>query len=126
MHFGQYSYLVTTLIIAFGAVLFEWLISFKNLWKQRKVLGIVVFICVMGAIVGESTAIKWRAWLYNPERTLNFIFLGIPIETYLWTVLIVIAIASATIQWSKYERQGKPLIRTTWVKLKDKLRKWRK
>ncbi len=125
MDFGIYSYLVTTLIFAAGAVAIEWVLGFRILFRRRRLIGVVMGIGVLATVLGEPIALRWRIWTYNAERTFNVLVLGAELETYIYALLVALAVASATVAWARYEEQGMPLIKTTWIKLIEKFAEWR-
>lgn len=125
MHFGHYSYLVTTIIFAVGAVLIEWILGFGILLRYKKLIGVTVLVGFLATLIGEPWALRWRIWTYNPERTFNIRVFGAELETYFYAAFVAIAVASATVAWSRYEEKGMPLIKTTLIKLGEKFVEWR-
>ena len=113
MQFGQLSYLISTIVFAGVAVLIEWLLAFRHLKKYWKLITLVVVIDLLILIILEPVALQWRAWTLSPQLTLNTFFLGAALETYLYTVLVSIAIASATLVWSAYEAAGLSLTKAS-------------
>jgi lycopene cyclase domain-containing protein len=122
MHFGSFTYLVTTLIFTGVAILIEWTFSFQRLKRYTKVILAVVVIGIVFALVGERVALSLHAWVYNPELTFNTFLFGSAVETVLYAILASVAIASAALVWSDCEESGLPLIRMTFSKFYDKLR----
>jgi hypothetical protein len=122
MVFGQLSYLIITVIFAGGAALIVWLLAFRHLRKYWKLLSAVVIIDLLILLILEPTALRWRAWTLNPQRTLNVFLLGAALESYIWTILVSISIASATLLWSEYEEAGLPLLKTSLIRLTGKFR----
>ena len=123
MLFGRLSYIMTTVIFAGGAVLIEWLLAFRHLRKFWKILRVVVLIDLLILLLLEPPALRWRAWTLNPQRILDVFLLGAAVESYVYTILISIAIASATLLWSECEEAGLSLVKTTLVRLTGKFRK---
>jgi len=123
MVFGQLSYLITTVIFAGGAALIVWLLAFRHLRKCWKLLSVVVLIDLFIFLILEPTALRWRAWTLNPQLTLNMFLLGAAVESYVYTILVSMAIASATLVWSEYEVAGLPLIKTSLVNFAAKFGK---
>ena len=117
---GQLSYIRTTVIFAGGAVLIEWLLAFRHLRKYWKLLSAVVLIDLFIFLILEPTALRWQAWTLNPQLTLNSFLLGAAVESYVYTILVSIAVASATLLWSEYEEAGLPLVKTSLVNFAGK------
>ena len=123
MVFGQLSYLITTVIFAGGAALIVWLLAFRHLRKYWKLLSVVVLIDLCIFLILEPTALRWRAWTLNPRLTLHVFLLGAALESYIYTILVSIAIASATLLWSEYEEAGLSLVKTSLVNFAAKFGK---
>src|SRR5205823_541591 len=119
MHFDKYSYLITVFIFAGGAVLIEYLMAFKTLWRFRRIVGLVVLIGIIGTAIAEPIALNWRLWQYNPERTFQIYILGAALETYLFTLFVGIAVASATLYWMYCEDRGQSIITSTFSNVKE-------
>ncbi len=126
LHFGQYSYLITTIIFAVGAALIEWVFTNSVLRRHWKLIGTVALILVIATLPAERLALQWRVWTYNPSRTFNTLVFGAEAETYFYALFVGIAVASATVACARYQDQGLPLFKTIlWVKIKEKLAEWR-
>ena len=124
VHFGQYSYLITTIIFAAGAVLIEWLLCGRVLSRHRKLICAIALILMIATAPAEMFALRWRVWTYNPDRTFHTRFLGAEVETYFYALVVAIAVASATVVFARYEDRGLPLLKTVFfTKLKKKLTK---
>jgi len=112
MHFGKYSDLVTTLLCAGGPLLLEYLMASGTVRYYRRLLAAITLTMIVATWIWDSTALAWRAWSYNPERTLEISFGGVPLETYLAAILAVPAVAIATLAWANFPlqpiRQGVP------------------
>lgn len=97
MNFGIYSYAITTAIFCglalvlygIGRLLGKRSAMFTQTDWKAVMWTIVILLFITGP--GEHVALAWRAWEYNPERTLHTIFFGAEIETYLFTLLVSIA-----------------------------------
>ena len=121
MTLGTFSYLITTLIFAGTAILIEWLLSFKRLKKYAKVIAIITGLGIAFALITEPVALKWRIWFYSQNKVLGIYVLGMPLESLAYVALVAVAIASATLVWSDFEENKKPLIKTTIRKIKSKV-----
>jgi lycopene cyclase domain-containing protein len=123
MHFGIYSYIITTLLFAGGAVLIEYMAAGRTLWRFRRVVWCMGIIAIVATSAGESVALAWRLWEYHPERTFQIYFLGAALETYLFAFLVSVAIASATLYWTYCEDRGRSIINSTYSNVAERLEK---
>ncbi len=82
----------------------------------------VVVIALISTSIAESVALNWRIWLYSQDKIFG-IYFGAALETFIYSIFIAIAISSATLIWSDYEKDGKPLLKTTVEQIQDKFRK---
>ncbi len=119
MNFGHYTYLLTTLIFAGGAVAIEYSLSRRTLWKFSRTVIAVATICTILGVFGEAVALKWGAWAYSPRKTLNVSVVGVPLETYLFSVLVSIAVSSATLYWANCEDRGIQILQHSLRRLKE-------
>lgn len=109
MNFGVYSYLISIVIFAGAAVALEWVFGFHLLKKYLKPLVITVIFYLFFPIT-EAVALKWENWDYSTTNTLHTRILGAEIETYVFTIFVAVAVASAVIAWTFYEDKGKPIM----------------
>ena len=123
MVFEQFSYLMTVIVFAFGAVLIEWSLGFEKLKKYWKLIGVVIIISLLATFIAEPVALRWENWIYNTEQTFNIFIFGAALETYFFAGFVSIAIASATLGWSNYEEEKRPLIKSTLQEISKKLKK---
>ncbi len=94
--FEQYSYLITILFFAGGSILIEWLIGYKYLKKHLREILIAGIVGVLFTAPLEGTALVGKDYSFYPETTLNTLLFGAELETYLFSFLVGIAVASAT------------------------------
>ncbi len=123
MTFGIFSFIVTIIIFAGTAVLIEWTLAFKRLKKYVKIIGVVATLGFIGTAIAESVALNWRTWYYSQGKTFG-IYFGAAAENLIYIIFVAVAVASATLIWSDYEQDGKPLLKTTVEQIQDKFRKW--
>lgn len=121
MSFGNFSYTATVIIFAVTACLIEWVLGHHKLKKYMKLIGVGIFLGIIYTLITEPIALKWRTWVYSPEKIFNIYIFGAALETIIFTVFVGIAIASATLAWSDFEEDGKPLIKTTFEEIKKKI-----
>ncbi len=110
MNFGIFSYTATVLIFTSLALCLYFAMRFyispKNATLSRtdwRTIVITIVVTILGTSPGEWTALAWRAWVYNPERTLHTTFLGAELETYLFTILVSLVVALATLLYARRE-----------------------
>ena len=110
MDFGIFSYAATVIIFPGLAILVRFLkrryISAKSPGLSKagwRIIFLTTIIAVVGTGPAEWIALTWRAWTYNPEKTLHATFLGAEVETYLFTILVSFVISIATIGYARDE-----------------------
>jgi len=106
MNFGRYSYLVTILVCAGVPLLLEYVLVSGTVRYYRRLLALITLIMLVATWIWDGTGLAWRTWSYTPERTLGISLGGVPVETYLATLLVVPAIAIATLAWASYPLRG--------------------
>lgn len=124
MTLGNFSYLITILIFAGTAVLIEWTINFRKLKKYIKIIGLIIGMSIVFTFMAEPAALNWRAWFYSQDKSFGIYVFGVALETLVYTVFVAVAIASATLFWSDFEEDRKPLIKTTIKEIKSKFKEW--
>ena len=124
MTFGIFSYLITILIFAGLAVLIEWTLGFRKLKKYTKIIGVIAVIGVSSTLIAESVALSWRTWFYSRGMTFGIYIFGAALETLIYAIFVAVAISSATLAWSDFEEDKKPLIKTTFEEIKAKFKEW--
>ena len=102
MSLGRYSFLVTVLTCAGGPLLVEYLLVSETARHYRRLIALVTGIMLVATWIWDGTGLAWRTWSYTPERTLGVTLGGVPVETYLATLLVVPAIAIATLAWANF------------------------
>jgi lycopene cyclase domain-containing protein len=100
MNFGRYSYLVTVLFCAGVPLLVEYVLVSGTVRYYRRFLALLTLIMLVATWIWDGSGLAWRTWSYTPERTLGVSMGGVPVETYLATLLVVPAIAIATLAWA--------------------------
>jgi lycopene cyclase domain-containing protein len=125
MDFGHLSYLVTTLVFGGSAVVSQLFLNTDRLVKYTRLLGVIVALGLVATSIGERIAIAWEAWLYSPEFTLDRQFLGAPVESYLFSIFISLAVAFATLVWTEYEDGGSSVVEATVRRWKNRVTRLR-
>lgn len=79
------------------------------LWRgQSKVIRRFIKIFILLAVIGlintlaEGPAMRWGIWAYNDPKTLGITIWGAKLETYVYCILVPIAIGSAAIIFAEY------------------------
>ncbi len=111
---GNLSYLISILLFAGIPVSLEIVFGYRLL---RSFMGIIIKMTLVSLFlvpVWDGGAIALGAWKFSPERNLNIIILGDPLETYIWMVFIVLAISFSIYAWTYYEDRGLPIIETSF------------
>jgi len=110
MSLGVFAYTATVLIFTGLALLLylamRFCVSPKNARLSRtdwKIILLTVTIITVAASPAEWTALTLRAWVYNPERTLDTTFLGAEVEAYLFAMLVALVVSMATILYARRE-----------------------
>ncbi|TMC47705.1 MAG: hypothetical protein E6J20_19345 [Chloroflexi bacterium] len=96
----QYSYLFTILAFGGGSLVLIWLRG--HLRRYARFVLFFVVVTVPFAYF-ESFGLRWRAWAYNPARTIHRHFLGAEVESYLFMAFVSAAVASATLVYATRE-----------------------
>lgn len=102
---GRFAYLATTLVFALGAVAVVWGLKRRELTEHGKVLGCVALLGVIGTLLAEPVALRWRCWAYNPRRTLDVFVGGAAAETLVFAILVSVAIAGPALIWGRSEER---------------------
>ena len=102
MNFGRYSYLVTLVVFAGVPLLVEWFLVGGTVRYYRRLLALMTVILLVATGIWDSTALAWRTWSYSPGRTLGISLGGVPLETYLTTLLVGPVVAIATLAWANF------------------------
>jgi lycopene cyclase domain-containing protein len=110
---GNLTYFISTLIFGGLPVLLEVVFGWYFFKKYLKTIRDIVFIGLLIAPLGEGIALYFKAWQYNPQRNLGITIFYIPLETYVFTILVGLAVTIAIYIWTYYEDCGKPIIKTS-------------
>lgn len=117
MNFGIYSYTATILIfcgLALALYIFGRVLSKEFAMLPATDWKVIIWTMIIFAIITgpeEYVALAWRTWTYNPERTLDTIFLGAEVETYLFVILVSLVVSIATLVYARREdRKRNPVL----------------
>ena len=101
----KYIYLISN-FVALIPLLFFWRGKWQIIRRYRVVLGITCLIGFMNTIA-EGPAMRWGVWFYNNPKTLGITLWGAKLETYLYCILVPLAIGSAAIIFAERSDHGK-------------------
>jgi lycopene cyclase domain-containing protein len=116
--FGHYSYLLSTLIFAGGAIIIEFALAYDRLKRHIRIIGLMILLVLIYTPITETVAFHNHVWAYSPNKTFHYHFLGAEIESYLFTVLTTVAVTCAVLIWLEYEDNKQPIIKQTLGNLK--------
>lgn len=95
---GHFSYLFYMCVFAVTPLFYIWLKYHSVLWRYRNVIKRVLIIGIVYAIIADSIAIKILGiWGFNENKILNFWLFGMPIDDFIFAVVISIIVSSATL-----------------------------
>ena len=104
----KYVYIISN-FIAFIPILILWS---RHGRKLRPYIGVLTVVCMVGLIntLAEGPAMRWGIWFYNIPKTLGITLWGALFETYLYCVLVPLAIGSAALIFADREdgKRAKP------------------
>ncbi|HCM52195.1 TPA: hypothetical protein DIS56_03655 [Candidatus Saccharibacteria bacterium] len=123
MNLFQLAYLITILVFIGIPFVILWRKNMVSLRANRKII-LLVSLSSIPFVAFEFFALKWGAWFYYSERTLNFSFLA-QVETYILGPIIMAFGASLTIACTeKLEKEGE-LFRLPILKLRNRRLPWK-
>lgn len=101
----RFAYFISNFIPASIAVIYIW----RNKKLSKKILTILVILGSLGLInaLAENPALRWGIWEYNPDTTLGITFFGVLFETYVYCILVPIAIGSAALVFAQREDRSR-------------------
>lgn len=83
------------------------LIALVLLWRRfdarlKRALPILAILGLIGIVNGlaEGPALAWGIWYYNDPKTLGVSIYNVYLETYIYCILVPIAIGSAAIKFA--------------------------
>ncbi len=98
------SYLISDFVPVIIALAIFWWRDWGGLKKNARLLCFLGMIGVINA-VAENPGLRWGIWTYNPNTTLGVTFFRVLFETYIYCIIVPIAIGSAAIKFA--ERQDR-------------------
>ncbi len=112
--FGHFTYLVSILIFAGIPVILEVIFVFQLIKPFMKSIFKIIIISLLLVPIWNGAAFLMNAWYFNPERNLNIVIAGDVLETYIFTIFIILVIAFTVYIWSGYEDKKLPILKTSW------------
>jgi len=102
----QLFYLMTILVFAGGVSAIELVLLRKSIGRYAKILAVLLVVALAVTPIYEPIAIYYGAWAYGTAYMLNIHILGAEAETYLYSVLVMLSIACATLLFAEMEELG--------------------
>lgn len=98
-------YFISNFVPVAIAVLYLW----RGKSLSKKTITLLGTLGVLGLInaIGENPALRWGIWSYNSDYNLGIKFLGVMFETYIYCILVPIAIGSAALKFAQREEKDK-------------------
>ncbi len=99
----MYTYLLVLLIFCALPIVILFFIKGKTLYKYKSVL----FLAIIGGIIfgapWDYISTKNEIWTFSTERIIGIWILGLPLEEWLFFVLVTLLFSSITlVLWDKY------------------------
>jgi hypothetical protein len=95
MKLSQLTYIFSVILFCGPVLLFLWEKDRRILKKYELILFIMILISLPVAAT-EYFAMRWRAWFYYPDKTLNIQF-GAQLDTYFLGMAIFVMMAALTL-----------------------------
>lgn len=124
---GHFSYLFTTLI--FAGIPLVLLLLFGFYFYKRYVSMIIILVLFFAGITSfvEYPALIWRAWAFNPGKSLDIYILKTNIETVICTGIVSLVFTLIVLGATACQDKKKPILRTAiFYVLKGTYAVWRK
>lgn len=102
----QYTHLF---MLCVAGLVFHGLLWVRNgpfLWRNRRIILIVVAIAEVWMLITDPIGGFWRAWYFAPEKVLGIWFLDVmPLEDFLGIAVVSSAAACATLVFGYSSRR---------------------
>lgn len=102
----QFSHLFLLCVagLLFHAML--WARNGRFLWRNRRIILIVVAICEVWTLITDPIGGQWRAWLFDPDKVLGIWLFGVtPIEDFFGMAVVSSATACAILVFGYSKRK---------------------
>ena len=106
--FGQLTYLIW-LALFIGLPLIGLLHWRRQLWQQRRALGLATLGSLLGGWAWDALAVRFDLWHYQADRIAGLWWLGLPLEEWLWIVGVTLLFGGVTVVLM--ERSGNDNVR---------------
>jgi len=92
----RFTYLISNFVPVVLALLIMWRGKSRLL---KRVVPILIILGMAGLInaLAENPALRWGIWSYNVPHSFGILIHGVMLETYIYCILVPIAIGSAAI-----------------------------
>jgi hypothetical protein len=110
--FGHFTYIVLTLIFTVPLTIFLWWRHFTMLWQAKGFVALVTALATLYGFFVWPYGLAWKCWAYSEDRILGPRVLGTVLDDLVWWVCITLITASFVVVSTKFERDGKPLIKS--------------
>lgn len=99
---GKFSYLISILIFCGTPLIIMAFYKIEVLIKYWKTMTVAVIFGLLFSLT-EGWATSRNAWRYSQSVSFNQTFLGVEIESYVFSLIVPVVIAAAVIIWSDKE-----------------------
>jgi lycopene cyclase domain-containing protein len=102
--YGQLTYLVYVLAFSLVPIGLFWLISFRFLRQNWRVIAVTSFGIFAYMCVTDPFAEAWHNWFFSNDRLLGWWMINFPVEEGLFFLLVPLAVASATLCFVYFQK----------------------
>jgi lycopene cyclase domain-containing protein len=95
--FGQITYLLWLALFLGVPLLVLLLCARRQLWRQRRALGLTLLIALLGGWAWDWVAVSLGAWHFDPGSILGQWVIGLPVEEWLWIIGTTLLFGSLTV-----------------------------
>ncbi|MEZ4180117.1 MAG: lycopene cyclase domain-containing protein [Candidatus Doudnabacteria bacterium] len=100
-----YSYLIWILIFVIAPILLLWLFNFRYFIQQYKVFLWAILGAIIFSFPWDLISIREQIWLFEKPYIAGWWLFGLPIEEWLFIILVTVMFVSVTlIFWKKIGR----------------------
>jgi lycopene cyclase domain-containing protein len=103
--FGTSTYLIYVLVFSVIPIAVYWLVSFRFLGRNWRVIGMTALVIFVYMCVTDPLAEAWHNWYFSNDRLLGWWMINFPVEEGLFFLLVPIAVASATLCFIDYREK---------------------
>lgn len=102
----RYTYLISNFVAIGLGLIFLWR---GKLQIIKRIAPVLILLAGIGLVNGlaEGPALSWGIWFYNSPKTVDISIFGTLLETYLYCILVPIAIGSVAIILAERQMDSK-------------------